>query len=113
MTRILTLTGISLILFATGLTTGCSYINKTKNAVLPDKSKVYLKAQELPPLKAPAGIPANSLGDTYPIPAGPLSQVGNTPSLLPPDSLAERIATGKVSPDVLKQKSKPAAKKAK
>jgi uncharacterized lipoprotein len=95
---------ISSTLLFTGLLTGCSYFSKGKNAIMPNKDKLYMQNAETPPLRMPAGIPANSVGDTYAIPAvsGGLSK--KQPSLLPPGSLADQIAQGKVSADVLKQK---------
>jgi uncharacterized lipoprotein len=86
------------------LLTGCSYLSKKKDALLPNQGKLYLKSKETPALQVPAGIPADSVGDAYIIPpvAGPAPTT--PPSLLPPGSLAEQIAQGKVSPNVLKQK---------
>ena len=86
------------------LTAGCSYLHKKKDTILPNQGKVYLKTKETPALQVPAGIPADSVGDTYIIPQVAAPTPTTQPSLLPPGSLAEQIAQGKVSPNVLKQK---------
>jgi uncharacterized lipoprotein len=86
--------------------TGCSYMNKSKNAIIPDKGKLYLKSREAAPLQVPAGISPESVGDAFPVPPVPAPAPQVSPGLLPPDSLAEKIAQGKVSADVLKPKPK-------
>ncbi|MFU8797289.1 MAG: hypothetical protein ACNA7Y_01125 [Gammaproteobacteria bacterium] len=86
------------------LSMGCSLLDKGKNAITQKKAKIYLHAQSAPPLQVPPGIPEDSVGDMYSIPATTKAASNSPPSLLPPDSLADKIAQGKISPDVLKQK---------
>lgn len=87
-------------------TVGCSPI---KN-YLDNRENLYLKSHESAPLKVPAGLSSSNVGQDYVIPAAAGQKATQPPALLPPDSLADEIAQGKVSKSALKQREKEATK---
>lgn len=82
---------------------GCSSLGKYN--FVKKRETTYLHGQAAAPLQIPAGLSSANVGDDYMLPVVPaaenlpIKQVG----LLPPDSLADQIASGKVSKNVLKQ----------
>lgn len=78
-----------------------------KNNFIAKNETQYLRSNTTPPLQLPPGASAANIGNDYPIP--PAMGPTQTVSLLPPGSLAEKIATGQVPASVLKEKPAPAA----
>lgn len=69
-----------------------------------EKPNAYLKSQCAPPLRVPAGIEHAPLLEDDRVPPGETPK-GKT-SLLPPESLAQKVAEGKVSLKALKRISR-------
>lgn len=100
MLRLLTLLSLVIVL------PGCSWV-ESKIPLTAAQKNMYLRAHAAPPLRLPENYPSDSVGDDYPIP--PVAQTGYpTPpkSILPPGSLADQIAKGQVSANVLKTQTK-------
>lgn len=78
--------------------TGCAFF-KGKKAVIKNQDLAYLASHEGKPLQKPENIPNAAFGDELAIPAaGNQAWNGKPPSLMPPNTLAADIATGKVQP---------------
>ncbi|MBI5447778.1 MAG: hypothetical protein HY939_03510 [Gammaproteobacteria bacterium] len=69
-----------------------------------NKPNAYLKSQCSPELRVPAGIEHEPLLADDRVPPGEVPQ--KAASLLPPESLAQKVAEGKVSPKALKRVSR-------
>jgi uncharacterized lipoprotein len=82
---------------------GCSTLFGKHNFVTQRETE-YLHSQATPPLQVTAGLNKTNIGDDYVIPAAMTSPPTQAPGLLPPGSLAEKIATGAVPATVLKEK---------
>lgn len=80
--------------------TGCSYLSPKYN-LTQQRQTEYLKAHATQPLQIPAGMIKTNVQDTYPIPNANTAAPTQTPSLLPPNSMAEQIQQGKLSPNTL------------
>lgn len=82
---------------------GCSSINPKYN-LIQQRQTEYLRTHAAPPLQTPAGVSRANLHDDYPIPNANTPAPAKSLSLLPPNSIAEQIKQGKLSPDALRQR---------
>lgn len=85
---------------------GCSTLFGKHNFVTQRETE-YMRSTATPPLQLPPSVSTTSVGDDYIIPGTTASAPTQPVSLLPPGSLTEQIARGKVSSAVLKQKFEP------
>ncbi|GEM_PF-4048501 len=82
---------------------GCTTAKQNFQA-LKDRPNAYLKSQCATPLRVPPGVEHAPLMEDQQIPPGETAVV--TAPLLPPESLAQKVAEGKVSPKALKHLSR-------
>ena len=84
--------------------TGCATLQKHNFAK--KRRTEYLRSQEAAPLRVPAGLNTAGVGDDYNIPpsaaAAPVAPIG----ILPPDSMADKLARGVINKEALKTASK-------
>ncbi len=102
----------SLILITlTFILTGCATLEK----IFPryhTNSKQYLRTEATPSLKLPPNYPPNSIGNDFKVPRVAKTNYPAPPSsILPPGSLAEQVAQGKIPASALQIPKKPVIKK--
>ncbi len=83
---------------------GCATLQKHNFAK--KRRTEYLHSQDAAPLQVPAGLNASGVGDDYSIPPSAMTAAAKPIGLLPPDSLADKLARGVVTKAALQNASK-------
>lgn len=91
-------------LLITGLAlelTGCAIFGKNNFAT--KRRTEYLRSQAAAPLQVPAGLNAQGVGDDYVVPASAMPAPVKPIGILPPDSMADKLARGVITKDTVKK----------
>lgn len=84
--------------------TGCATIQK--HNIAKQRRSEYLRSDEAAPLRVPFGLNAAGAGDDYIVPASAAAAPTQPIGILPPDSMADKLARGVINKDALKTASK-------